>query len=245
MASIEYIQKRIEGKEKEIQKLEKKLERIEKAKASNWEDNPYGYDEYDLKFRTRDLEEAKIALENYKKDLATAQEKAGSRNVKPILDYLESWKQRVTEYYKQEYKKYLVELEDWYKEDRANTDWWNNGGFRDPNRKQIEETYWEHRKAFYTKWAFIQTYLGAKNLDDMKLEKDLTQEANRKYDFIIERTNEIVGQITDASGLRIGSSGELNGWIKGTRGTAEVETIGAGGYNIQCYHFRTLIKPKK
>lgn len=74
-----------------------------------------------------------------------------------------------------------------------------------------------------------------------QLAKDLNEEANRKYDFIIERTNAIVGEITDASGLSVGSKQDLNGFIVGTRGTAKVQTIGAGGYIIQCFHFRTLI----
>ena len=78
-------------------------------------------------------------------------------------------------------------------------------------------------------------------LDVNKLRKDLDQEAAQKYDNIIERTNKIVGQITDASNLSVGASGDLNGYIIGTNGTAKVTTIGAGGYNIQCYHFRTLI----
>ena len=78
-------------------------------------------------------------------------------------------------------------------------------------------------------------------LDVNKLRKDLDQEAAQKYDNIIERTNTIVGQITDASNLSVGASGDLNGYIIGTNGTAKVTTIGAGGYNIQCYHFRTLI----
>lgn len=75
----------------------------------------------------------------------------------------------------------------------------------------------------------------------IRLKKDLDEEANRKYDFIIERTNAIVGKITDAGMLKIGAKGDLNGYIKGEKATAKVQTIGAGGYNIQCYHFRTLI----
>ena len=70
-------------------------------------------------------------------------------------------------------------------------------------------------------------------------------EADRKYDFIIERTNAIVGKITDAAGLTIGAKDDLNGFIIGDKGTAKVTTIGAGGYNIQCYHFRTLIREAK
>ena len=47
---------------------------------------------------------------------------------------------------------------------------------------------------------------------------------------IIERTNKIVGEITDAAGLTI-TAGELNGVIIGTKGKARVKTIGCGGYN--------------
>ena len=83
------------------------------------------------------------------------------------------------------------------------------------------------------------------SLDEMALLKEklfmfIDAEAKSKYDSIIERTNRIVGQITDATNLHIGEKGDLNGYIYGTEGTAKVQTIGAGGYNIQCFHFRTL-----
>lgn len=71
----------------------------------------------------------------------------------------------------------------------------------------------------------------------------LTREAELKYDDMIERTNAIVGEITDASGLHVGAKGDLNGIVIGTRGKASVQTIGAGGHSIQCYHHRTLIHP--
>ena len=54
MATVEFIQKRIEGKEKEISKLEKKLERILKAESTNWEVNPYYYRESDKRWTERD-----------------------------------------------------------------------------------------------------------------------------------------------------------------------------------------------
>jgi len=51
--------------------------------------------------------------------------------------------------------------------------------------------------------------------------------------------------IIDASGLSIDNQGELNGVIKGSITNVYVFTISAGGYNIQCLHYRVLIKPIK
>ena len=94
MASIDFIQKRIAGKEKEIDKLEKKLARIWRAKESNWENNPYFYDERDLIWTRQDLEAARQGLAKYQAELEAALEKANSRNVPAILEFLEIWKQR-------------------------------------------------------------------------------------------------------------------------------------------------------
>ena len=78
-----------------------------------------------------------------------------------------------------------------------------------------------------------------------KLQKELDVEADEKYDAIIERTNAICGKITDARGLWTSAKGDLDGIIIGERGVAKVQTIGAGGYNIQCFHFRTLVHEVK
>ena len=95
MASIEFIAKRIEGKEKELDKLNKKLARIRKVEAQNWEDpNPYYYSEYDLKCTMKDIEAAQKALDDYKAQLIAENEKAASRNVQVIIDFLNGRKQR-------------------------------------------------------------------------------------------------------------------------------------------------------
>ena len=249
MASIEYINKRIDGKKAQIEKLKKKLERILKAEASGWEVNPYYYCERDKKYTERDLERAKQELEKLIGDLCTANEKANSRNVKAILEFLESWKARVKAFYLSEFPKYLEAREEWYESDRKYCEWFNHGGFHDTNRKEIERQHDKQRKDFATSWNFIFPYVGrefngtnyVEVLDVAKLDKELKEEANAKYDDIIERTNRITGKITDATQLEVGAKGELNGYIIGERGTAKVSTIGAGGYNIQCFHFRTLI----
>lgn len=247
MASIEFIQKRIAGKEKELKKLEQKLARIRKVEASGWDSdhNPYCYSEYDLRYCIKDIEAASKALEGYKTQLTAETEKASSRNVKAIVDFIELWKANCRKYYLETLPEYAEAKEEWFRKSKEHAEWSNNGGWRDPEAKQVNEEYSRYRAAFRQRWASFENYVagrrGAYVIDMEKLSKDLEQEGNRKYDFIIERTNTIVGVITDASGLRVGNKGDLNGYIIGTKGTAKVETIGAGGYNIQCFHFRTLI----
>ena len=83
----------------------------------------------------------------------------------------------------------------------------------------------------------------------------IAEEKKRKYDFLVERICAIVGTITDATNLRVGEKGDLNGYIIGTDGEATVQTIGAGGYNDniildsgrhgQIFHYRTIIKRRK
>lgn len=271
MASIEFINKRIEGKEKELDKLQKKLERIYKAQATNWEVNPYWYSESDLRSTLRDIEDATKALEDYKAQLVSETEKANSRDVQIIIDFLERWKTRVHAFYKEGLTAY-------YKEKQLVRDAYNSYShhpYGSPEYKAGEEKYKALNKQFgincrgryekqsYTnrwgkedyrevkvadgKYEHLKPYNGERTIEEAlaKLNKDLEQEANRKYDFIIERTNKIVGQITDASQLTIGAKDDLNGYIIGTKGVAKVQTIGAGGYNIQCFHFRTLINKKK
>lgn len=256
MASIEFIQKRIEGKEKEIAKLQKKLERIQKAKDSNWEKNPYYYHESDLKYTQRDLDTAIKSLDGYKAQLATEEEKSASRNIQVILDFLEEWKVKSFDYYVEMFPKYL---EAYGELQKIKDDYWNTWGeWRSDKRNEFPDmqSYRDARTnaryerdnkeaLFRQTWGWIAPYVSSDGIREEALRKDLDREAERKYDFIIERTNAIVGQIVDASDLRIANNGELNGVVIGTKGNATIDTIGAGGYNIQRFHFRTLIKPWK
>lgn len=245
MASIEFINKRIAGKKAEIEKLEKKLARILKAKESNWQNNPYYYGENDLKWETKHLEEAKAALAKYEADLATETEKDNSRNVKAVIDFLNAWAKRVYGWYEERFAAYPIDLEEYYRKDREHADWHNNGGWKDPNKAEINKEFSEYRKAFHAKWASLYPYVERRTFNGEKLRKELEQEKKAKYDDMIARTNIVCGTITDATGLSVGEKGELNGLVIGERGKARIETIGAGGWNIQCFHFRTLVHEVK
>lgn len=76
----------------------------------------------------------------------------------------------------------------------------------------------------------------------LNLEKFLSDEVDVKRADLIARVEKIAGKIKDASALRIGMNGSLNGYVAGEKKTVEVRTIDAGGVWIQCYHYRVLVK---
>ena len=245
MATVEFLQKRVDGKEKELERLKKKMVRIIRAEQSGWENNPYYYGERDKRITGKEIEEAGIALDHYREELRKAQEKAESRNVKAILDFLDKWKTRVREFHITSVPAFLEARKQYYKMDKEYCEWWNYGGRREASKEEQQSRRNEIKQAekeYRACWSWLMPYMEGDTLNTDKLDKDLQNEADAKYDDIIERTCEIVGKITDAAGLKIGGKGDLNGFIIGTEGKASVKTIGAGGYNIQCFHFRTLIR---
>lgn len=59
---------------------------------------------------------------------------------------------------------------------------------------------------------------------------------------IITKTYDKVGKIVDVTFGKIGFDGSFNGIVIGENGSVNIETILAGGYNIQKLHYRVLVK---
>ena len=161
-----------------------------------------------------------------------------------VEEFLAKWRERANTYFRQEIAAGKAK-------DQAHKDFCNAEGDlkymarrRMPEAKKLQDdadTFW---------WRTLPNYLlpfryATENGITEELNKVLDREVTNKRDALIYRTNEKIGDIVDASGLYIGSNGEINGFVVGTTGKARVETIYAGGYNIQCLHYRVLIKVVK
>ena len=70
----------------------------------------------------------------------------------------------------------------------------------------------------------------------------LLKEMERKRKQLIARVEKKAGKIVDSTALSLGVDSNLNGVVIGDKETVRVNSIYAGGYNIQCLHFRILVK---
>lgn len=101
----------------------------------------------------------------------------------------------------------------------------------------------KRNKLSYKEFRKIWTYTEEEALNHTDEEFGAIEEREADYWLInlYNRVKEITGEVTDCSYLRWGGKC-LDGYVIGKNGRASVETIGAGGYNIQRYHLRVLVK---
>ena len=81
---------------------------------------------------------------------------------------------------------------------------------------------------------------------DEEINRDNERDAEAIILNLVNRVKGITGEITDWGKLFLSRDNNgfsiLNGYVQGKEGRCEVESIGAGGYNIQRYHIRVLVK---
>ena len=79
-----------------------------------------------------------------------------------------------------------------------------------------------------------------------EIHKDNVDFANYLVLNLIARTENVVGEIISWNELRITTGSHhlpvFNGIVNGTKGIAIIETIEAGGWNVQRWHLRVLVK---
>lgn len=82
-------------------------------------------------------------------------------------------------------------------------------------------------------------------VSDEDIHKANVREARLFILDLLNRVKDITGEVTNWSDIHLADGNifpVLNGYVEGKEGRAEVESILAGGYNIQRLHIRTLVK---
>lgn len=102
-------------------------------------------------------------------------------------------------------------------------------------RKAHMDAYNAYRKKY--SYGTEQRY----NKTDEEFYKINEDSATAFVKDLVHRIKNKCGEITDMKNIHF-SGNALNGFVEGTLGRAYVETIIAGGYNIQREHYRVLVK---
>lgn len=178
-----------------------------------------------------ELEEAKKTLVKYHKLLEA--EQAKQRTISDMPEVIIQFRDNLIEKWDK--------FDEWKKEEiRKDYRTWIEGA---KDRKE----YLENRVQMHEKWG--AGYYEFMWLTSEQIHKANVNAVNQLVLNLIERTVEIVGKITDTGLLYINQDNQgysiINGLVIGEKGKARVESIGAGGYNIQRYHIRVLVKEVK
>ena len=235
-------------KEAWLVKLNAKAEKIAKQiEAKGWDINGGRYQKQDTQEhhdcywtfcdyddaidgikRTKDaIEEKKAIVAKWETKLAETEKKEATQETFPEI--LKSFQQYVIEMW----DKWDVE-----KKERLAAEY-----------GRMEKEFTDLGKA-YREFIKKYTYRGyelAFHTTFEELHKDNVKASENLLMNLWNRVKEKVGEATDWAGLYVTQGNEwegavINGVVKGTKGTAYVDTIGAGGWNIQKFHYRTLVK---
>ena len=119
--------------------------------------------------------------------------------------------------------------------------------------RELEEEYESHFSIrVIEKWGKSK-WNPNKETFETNMRKDIAKEKDRKYDQLIKDVESIVGKIIDMSHIKVGVKGDLEGYVVGTNGEAELWTSGAGGFNTnvivnvkhgQIFHFRFYVRKR-
>ena len=193
----------------------------------------------------RDLAEANETLRKYKVQLDALNNFDNMEKIEVIWNFLQNWKEKAHKFFIEnanklsELKKNYVEAKDnyffkYFKENSLPKNYkWSERYYLE---REFDKKYYKDIHSFtfdIYKWYY--------KYDEEKLNKFLDKEVKAKYESLVRRITEKAGEIKDATGLYISKAGEINGYVQGNKNRVRVETITAGGYNIQCLHYRTLV----
>lgn len=213
----------------------------------------------DLYSKLDKLNELNQIKNNYETKISKVINDENIVQIPALKEFLDEWREKAYMWHLNEANKY-VKLEETYQKARYN--------YVMNNNKETKEELYAAKSEINNVPTIIKQLVSVKVIGDWdyngcyvniqgcyiknekefyeKLNKLLEKEVEHKYKDLVNRITKVVGEIEDVDNLSIGrQNGEINGIIKGSKGKATIETVSAGGYNIQCFHYRVLIKEVK
>lgn len=267
----EQLQERILKTQSKITKIERRIKKWQDArceqafiKANEWllnmgKDREYLWNEYikncnwELDRAVQDLHDTQLTLEKYQNLLKLEEAKDNefeNNRIIVIWNFLLNYKEQVAKYIRNN----INILNEYYKVNSEACEWYNHKYSIIEEQHITNEEWKEHYKELdrkerelksnihpITNLVAIRNYPEkVRTVNEAKLEEILIKDCKARYFQLVNEVTEITGIITDATNLTI-HGGELNGNIIGEKGTASVNTFSAGGWNIQCFHYRTKV----
>jgi hypothetical protein len=229
---------KVQKAEEAVQKAQKTIERhaIQMEKKLNVI-LEHGWDPEDRYCRegTPEHNEAYWAICEYETKVEDV--KNATKKLEDKMRILNNWKERLVAAEAKE-RKFLMEVPECMKTmmNQLITMWDEHDKTR---RDALKESY---RNARYAEWVKKHTRA---DYEFMHLTDDQIHGLNvmAAEDLIMDlynRINAITGEVTDWDGIHYGGKA-LNGEVHGQLGSVRVESILAGGYNIQRLHIRVLV----
>jgi DNA repair exonuclease SbcCD ATPase subunit len=174
----------------------------------------------------------KRAETQYQKDLLVQQK---ADDIPPILKELQN---AVSDDVFEYYKKFRQRILDALEEDRLEYQ-----KHKDANDYEWIRNSWKREDTAYNKLVKAHGYSTISKVrfwTDEEIRQESNKSAQNYVLDLLERVTKYVGEITDYSNLYLNGIA-INGIIEGTKGRVSLETILAGGWNIQRLHNRTII----
>ena len=216
-AQIERKHNTIAKKEKQIAKKQAEIEKYgADSKEARWIDSDIYWLKDDIKRNKEEIKECEAPLAKYEAQLKGEQEKEATF----IKEVPQAMKDLETE---------MVMA--WDEADKERKD-------------RLHKEYKELGYTEFIKKHKFRNYDFLMNTTEEQLHKANVRDARIFILDLLNRVKEVTGEVTDWSNIYLEQGNMfpvLNGEVYGKEGRARVESVYAGGYNIQKLHIRTLV----
>lgn len=195
-----------------------------------------------IKNARRDIEEKENTLATYRERLAKAEEKENALNNLPacmtefmnsMIELWDTWDKMKRESIKDAQREYYNLRDEEHKAVREHGRDSEEAKALSKEARYIVESY------SYYEWNELC------RLDDDEIHEKNVRAGKALVLDLYNRVAEIVGKFENADNLKVTRGNKdiavINGTVEGNGRIAKVQSVGAGGYNIQRFHIRTLV----